>query len=103
MAVEKLPIYKWLLGELKPSFPELVLPRKIDVLNVVYYHQSELRKTFHQSLQFVADEVIEVWNSGSIPTILRHRVVSKIHDLAKHNYEAIKKNRKRQTETQKIK
>lgn len=102
MVVQKLPIYKWLLGELKPCFPDSRLPRKIDILNLMFYQQSVQGKNFQQSLQFVADEVIKVWNSGSIPTILRHRVVSNIDGLVKGkgNYEAIKKNRKRQTDTQ---
>lgn len=94
---------KWLLGKLVASFSKSKLPRTIDVLKIIYFQQSQLKCTFNQSLQFVSDQVIEVWKSASIPTILRHRVVSKIRGFVINEYEAAKKNHRRKTDTQKVK
>ena len=91
----------WLLGkpECKLSFARL--PRGLDVLNLVQFHHLN-GKTNQECYKGACEAAIEIWKRAHIPN---QRIDSCIRKLSKlhEQYLALKKNRKRANERDKMK
>ena len=92
----------FLLGNPISELSTARLPRALDVLRLFQFHHVTKGKTVQNSYKMTCDAVIAVWDRAAIPTQRIDsciRKLSKLHD----NYLALKKNRTRQRESDRIK
>lgn len=88
----------WLIGKPCSQLSTARLPRMLDVLQLVQFHDLTEGRTLRESYRMSCDAVICIWMRARIPT---QRVDSCVRKLSKlhQNYLALKVHRKRQRES----
>ena len=90
----------YLLGRTKERFTGSKLPSNGDVLRVYLHRMNSKGVLKHDAAVQTAKEIQMFWEKASIPIRPFHHVVKKLKDLVQQ-FEALKKNKGRSSETQK--
>lgn len=92
----------FLIGSPIDQFPQSFLPTNHDVLSRHFYYLKWSKETIKESCGKTSEEVLEVWKTASIPTILKSSIMKKIFTIYKQ-WSLLYKNIKRKTTCQKNK
>src|SRR6218665_3325061 len=92
----------WLIGFEEDKLNGSKLPSNRQVLSIFFYRHNSLKETIHDSSRDVIREAVQFWDKARIPIQPEHRAILKLEKLYKKRVK-LKKNAKRQTNTQKEK
>lgn len=88
----------WLLGEITSEFLKSKLPTEKCVIRAVRYNILFINQSPKESVNVVAEKVLNLWNKHGMPCIEKGKIVRKIKKL-QQTYQMLHKNKSRNTKT----